>query len=108
MEFSPLAPGIPISEGPERKAPAKVCTIWDHEEEMFSAHNGCILAFTDLEKAKKYMQVALAYTPEMTKVIEYNWTHLHEVIQNPEYTTVLLDFDPKNNEYGPYEVYFIR
>jgi len=42
-EFSPFAPGIPLSEKPCKKAPAKVCTIWDDEEEKFCIHNGCIL-----------------------------------------------------------------
>ena len=106
--FSPFAPGIPLSEKPCKKAPAMVCTIWDDEEKSFSVHNGCILAFTSLENVNKYLPIAIAYSPEMCKVIEYAWTDLPEVIQNPEFTTVLLDFDPKNNETGPYEVYFIR
>jgi len=107
-EFSPFAPGIPLSEKPCKKAPAKVCTIWDDEEEKFCIHNGCILAFTSLENVNRYLPIALAYSPEMCKVIEFEWSCLPEVIPNPAYTTVLLNFDPKSNATGPYEVYFIR
>lgn len=106
-KFSPLAPGIPISEGPD-KTPTEVYTIWSEGEEKFSVYKGCILAFTNVENAEKYLQISLAFAPEMSKLIVCSWLQLTEVIPNPNYKTVLLDFDPVNNETGPYEVYFIR